>query len=63
MRDNTNQFNSEVGNKTLEKILRLSYSLEMFRTTRAYAQIRYWENATGYVVLQDTWLEREADAQ
>ena len=50
----TNEFNSRAGTKTLEKILRLSYEIDMFRATHSYAHIRFWEKATGFIVLHDT---------
>ena len=51
---NTNVFNSNSGPVALEKILRLSYEIEMFRTTCCYKHIRFWEKMTGFIVLEDT---------
>lgn len=59
---NTNQFNSESGRTTLDKILRLAYDLEIFRESRIYAQIRSWEKATGYTVLQNAQREHKTVA-
>ncbi|PIB25876.1 hypothetical protein BFP76_12805 [Amylibacter kogurei] len=58
----TNEFNSKEGNETLAKILRLSYAIDMFRATHSYAHIRFWEKATGFIVLQDTRSMRDAEA-
>lgn len=57
---NTNEFNGQSGPETLEKILRLSYEIDMFRETSCYLHIRFWERATGFVVLNDTRLEIDA---
>ena len=48
---NTNEFNSQNGNRSLERTLRLAYGIDMFRETTAYKQLKYWENATGRVIL------------
>lgn len=50
----TNEFSGDKGATALEKIIRLSYDLAEFRLTNMYKQIRLWERATGYIVLDDT---------
>ena len=49
---NTNQFNGKEGAKNLERNLRLAYEYDFFRETNAYKEIRQWERASGFKVLQ-----------
>lgn len=58
----TNEFNSKSGTDTLGKILRLSYEVEMFRATYCYRHIRFWENISGFIVLEDTRSEVDSAA-
>lgn len=49
---NTNKFNSHDTRDDLAKILRLSYEFAFFQETRAYTEIRRWEEATGHTILK-----------
>ena len=50
----TSQFNDEMGARTLEGILRLSYEWNHFRLTATYRAIRKWEMERGFrVFLED----------
>lgn len=49
---NSNKFDSETGAQDLEKILRLSYSLDDFMKTNLFESIRAWQMRSGFRVLR-----------